>query len=305
MESSLSKFGWALLTIFIVLNYGLVMRASMQKIRARVSRRVGVRFYQFYIDLIKAYSIRTHLNHGVMYYLGPVFRLTGGLGMLMFIPVIYGSMYFQNYSSSGDLILVLYFFFFGTLGMALGAGEGGNPNAAIGVSRGLSQMSVSELPLIISVVSVAAQFQTLSITEIVAAQQGGFMNWVLFSNPLAFATGFLALLASFAVGPFGIIIAPQEIPIGPPTEYGGSSMGVLMTNRSIFPVAKLILYTNLFLGGATSWIELFVKTFLFFFLFSFVGMVFPRFRTEQSVDWFLKVPLVLGVITLIVTSILY
>ena len=89
MESSLVKFGWALLTIFIVLNVGMLMRASMQKIQARASKRIGIKFYQFYIDLIKAYSLRTHLNHGVMYYLGPVFRLSGGIGMLMFIPVIY------------------------------------------------------------------------------------------------------------------------------------------------------------------------------------------------------------------------
>ena len=114
MEAFFTKFAWAMLTIFIVLNYGLLMVAFVQKIVARISKRRGIPIYQLYINLFKAFSIRTHITHGVMFYLGPVFRLTGGVSMLMFIPVIYGSVYFSNYSSAGDLILVMYFFFFGT-----------------------------------------------------------------------------------------------------------------------------------------------------------------------------------------------
>lgn len=302
MESIWSKIGWSALTLFIVLNYGLLVRAFLQKTTARVGKRYGIRIFQFYIDIFKAYSIRTHIYHGVMYYLGPVFRLTGGIGMLMFIPVIYGDPRFANFSDAGDLVLVLYFFFFGTLGMALGAGEGGNPNAAIGVSRGLSQMSVSEIPLIISMLAVSSQFQSLEITKIVAGQQGSFMNWVLFSNPLAFITGFMGLLASFAVNPFSIVIAPQEIPIGPPTEYEGNYTGVLQLNRSIFPIAKLILFTNLFLGGATNWLELFTKIFFFFLAFTIINAVFPRFRTDHSVRWFIRIPFAVGILTLVYTT---
>ena len=55
-----------------------------------------------------------------MYYLGPVFRLTGGIGLLLFVPSIFGSSMFSNLSFAGDLILALYFIFFGSLGMALG-----------------------------------------------------------------------------------------------------------------------------------------------------------------------------------------
>jgi formate hydrogenlyase subunit 4 len=62
-----------------------------------------------------------------------VFRLSGGVGLLLFVPTIYGSTMFSNLSFAGDLILALYFIFFGTLGMALGAGESGHPHAAIGM----------------------------------------------------------------------------------------------------------------------------------------------------------------------------
>lgn len=304
MNEIIIKIGWVLLTLFIVLNYGLLLRAIMMKLVARIGRRIGIPFYQMYINLFKAYALRTHIFHGVMYYLGPVFRLTGGVGMLLFLPVIYGDPRFSNFSASGDLILVLYFMFFGTLGMALGAGEGGHPNAAIGVTRGLSLMSVNEIPLTISVIAIAIQYNTLDIVKIVEAQQGGFTNWLMFTNPLAFITGIFGLLGSFGYGPFSIIIAPQETPIGPPTEYEGNYMGVLELNRSIFPGAKLILFMNLFLGGAISWPILVVKTFFFYLFFVMVGAVFPRYRTEQAVRWFIKVPLAVGIITLIVTPFL-
>ena len=138
---------YSLLTLFIVINYGLLLTALMQKIGARVGRRHGIPIWQNYIDLIKNYSIRSSITHGVMFYLGPVFRLTGGVGLLLFVPTIYGSVMFSNLSFAGDLILALYFIFFGSLGMALGAGESGHPHSAIGVSRGLSQVTTSELPL--------------------------------------------------------------------------------------------------------------------------------------------------------------
>ena len=136
---------YSLLTLFIVINYGLLLTALMQKIGARVGRRHGIPIWQNYLDLIKNYSIRSSVTHGVMFYLGPVFRLTGGIGLLLFVPSIFGSEMFSNLSFAGDLILALYFVFFGSLGMALGAGESGHPYAAIGVSRGLSQVTTSEL----------------------------------------------------------------------------------------------------------------------------------------------------------------
>ena len=289
------KIPYALLTLFIVFNYGLLLGALIQKIGARAGRRHGIPIWQNYVDLIKNYGQRTSITHGVMFYLGPVFRLTGGVGLLLFVPTIYGSYMFSNLSFAGDLILALYFVFFGTLGMALGAGESGHPHAAIGITRGLSQVSVAELPFALAVFAVALQYQTLSVTDIVAAQQGGVMNWTLFTNPLAVAAGMLAFLGSMMRPPFDGVIAPQEIPIGPPTEYHSAYLALMQTNRAIFPVAKMVIYMNLFFGGATSWPEFAVKVFLLYLFSAFVGVCFPRFRVEQSIRWFLIWAVPLGV----------
>ena len=248
VSSIIIRLLYALLSLFIVLNVGLLLNGVTRKLYARVSKRYGIRFYQPYIDLVKNYSLETLVSHGVMFYLGPIFRLTSGVGMVLFIPLIYGSEMFSNFSFSGDAVLLLYFMFFGTLGMALGAGESGQPYSAIGVSRGLAQVTAAEIPLVLAFLAVFIQNQSLSLTEIVAAQQGGFLNWTMFTNPVATATGMFAFLGSMMRSPFDVVLAPQEIPIGPPTEYHGSFLGILSTNRAFFPVAKTILYINIFFG---------------------------------------------------------
>lgn len=290
---------YSLLTLFIVVNYGLLLTAVMQKIGARVGRRHGIPVWQNYVDLIKNYGIRSSVTHGVMFYLGPVFRLTGGIGLLLFVPTIYGSQMFANLSFAGDLILALYFVFFGSLGMALGAGESGHPHSAIGVSRGLSQVTTAELPFALAVFAVALQYQTLSVTEIVAAQQGDVLNWTLFTNPFAVAAAMLSFLGSMMRPPFDVVLAPQEIPIGPPTEYHSSYLALMQTNRVIFPIAKIVVYMNLFFGGAASWPVFLLKVFLIYLFSVFVGVVFPRFRIEQSVRWFLVWALPLGIIAIV------
>jgi NADH-quinone oxidoreductase subunit H len=271
----------------------------MAKIAARAGRRHGIPVWQNYVDLIKNYGLRSSITHGVMYYLGPVFRLTGGVGLLLFVPTIYGSEMFSNMSFAGDLILALYFVFFGTLGMALGAAESGHPYSAIGITRGLSQVTAAELPFALAVYAVAVQYQTLSVTEIVAAQQGGILNWTLFTNPFAVAAAMLSFLGSMMRPPFDVVLAPQEIPIGPPTEYHSSYLALMQTNRAIFPIAKIVIYMNLFFGGAASWPVFFLKVFLIYLFSVFVGVAFPRFRVEQSIRWFLIWAVPLGVLAIL------
>lgn len=294
------KIPYSLLTLFIVVNYGFLLGAFIQKIGARAGRRHGIPVWQNYLDIIKNYGQRSSITHGVMFYLGPVFRLSGGVGLLLFVPTIYGSYMFSNLSFAGDLILALYFVFFGTLGMALGAAESGHPHAAIGITRGLSQVTAAELPFALAVFSVALQYQTLSVTDIVAAQQGSFLNWTLFTNPIAVTAAMLGFLGSMMRPPFDVVLAPQEIPIGPPTEYHSSYLALMQTNRAIFPIAKIVIYMNLFFGGADNWASFFLKVFLIYLWSAFVGVCFPRFRVEQSIRWFLIWPVPIGLLSILV-----
>ena len=300
MNFEMIQVAYAALTVFIVINYGMIMTAVVRKIGARVGGRYGIPVWQNYIDLFKNIALRSKISHGIMFYLGPVFRLTGGIGLLLFVPTIYGSVMHQNFAFAGDLVLALYFVFFGTLGMALGAAESGHPYSAIGVSRGLAQVTAAELPLALAVFAISLQYQTLSITEIVAAQQGGVFNWTLFTNPLATIAALFALVGTMMRSPFDVVLAPQEIPIGPPTEYHSAYLALMQTNRVLFPVAKTVIYMNLFFGGASSWAEFAIKVFAIYMISVLVGVVHPRFRVEQSIRFFLTWGLPVGILAILV-----
>ena len=298
-----TKILYAVISLTIITIYGLVLDGVVRKIVARVHGRFGPPFWQPFLDIIKNNAKRTSITHGIMFYLGPVFRIVGGVGTYLFIPAIYGSALFSNFSFSGDVLLVMYFIFFGQLGMALGAGESGHPYSAIGVARGLSQMTAFEVPFALSIISLAIQYHTLSITEIVAAQQGGILHWTMITNPFATIAGIIALLGMNMYSPFSVVLAPQEIPIGPPTEFHSSYLGMMQTNRAIFASAKLVLYMNLYFGGATNIFEMILKTFLIYLISVIVGVSFPRFRTEQSVRFFLKYPTLIALLSVLIFSV--
>ncbi|MBU8920504.1 MAG: NADH-quinone oxidoreductase subunit H [Bacteroidales bacterium] len=302
MMEILKQAGFSLATLLVVMNYGLILVGFVTIIVARVHGRIGPPIWQPYINILKTLSMRTALSHGIMFYLGPVFRIAGGVGLLFFMPVVYGSSWMQNFSFAGDVILVVYFVFFGMLGMALGAAESGHPYSAIGIMRGLAQNTGAELPFALALMALVAQHQTLSITDIVAAQQGGIAHWNMVTNPVATLAGMLAFFGMMMHSPFDVHIAPQEIAIGPPTEYHSSYLALMQTNRSIFHAAKLILFMNLFFGGATSIFVMVVKTFALFMIVVFAGVVFPRYRVEQSIRWFLKVPLAVGILAVIISA---
>ncbi len=164
-------------------------------------------------------------------------------------------------------------------------------------------MAAFEVPFSLSIIAIAAQYHTLSITELVAVQQGGIMNWIAFTNPLAMIAAMISFLGMSMGNPFSVVIAPQEIPIGPPTEMQSSFLGMLQTNRAIFNGAKLVLFMNLYFGGATSIWVMVIKTFLIYLYTVIVGASFPRFRVDQSIRFFLGVPTLIGIAAVVLQMI--
>jgi len=281
-------------TILAGLAWGLLLGGISRNVVARIHGRIGPRMTQNYIDLWKLFRKKSAIHHGTMFWLAPMFRITGGAGVLLLVPLVVGNTVVVNMSFSGDLLLVAYFMFFGCLGMALGSGDSGHPYAVIAVSRGLAQMSSYELSFSAAILVLAAGLKTLSIKDIVMVQQSGILSWNMFRYPFATAAAMITFLPMQMASPFSIVLAPQEIPIGPPTEYSSRFLSFMFSGRALFGVAKLVLFVNLFFGGASSWVSLLIKTFLLYMFPVFVGSVFPRFRTEQSIRflWFVPTSLV-------------
>ena len=286
-------------TALAALVWGLLLGGISRMVTARIHGRIGPRLTQNFIDLWKLFRKKSSIHHGTMFWLAPMFRVAGAIGVLVLVPLVVGNTVIVNMSFSGDLLLVVYFMFFGCLGMALGAGDSGHPYAVIAVSRGLAQMSSYELSFSAVILVLAAGLRTLSIEEIIMAQQDGILSWNLFRYPFATAAALITLLPMQMAYPFSIVLAPQEIPIGPPTEYSSRFLSFMFSGRAIFGVAKLVLFVNLFFGGASGWVSLLFKTFLLYMFPIFVSTVFPRFRTEQSIRFLWFVPTSLAAIDLL------
>ena len=97
METSLIlKIAFAFVSIAFAIVWGLTLNGLMMKIVARVHGRFGPPIWQPFLDIIKNNGKRTAVSHGIMFYLGPVFRIAGGMGTFLFIPVLFGSVVFGN-----------------------------------------------------------------------------------------------------------------------------------------------------------------------------------------------------------------
>jgi NADH-quinone oxidoreductase subunit H len=298
MNTILIEILGALATILLAFIVGMFYGGAHRKVIARIQNRVGPPIYQNFIDVLKLYSKETSIHHGAMQHMGPVFAITASITSLMFVPVLTGGSWFSNLNFSGDLVFLVYMMVFGSLGMALGAGQTGNPNSAIGVTRGLSQMVGYEIPFVMAMVALMTQFHTTSITGMMAVQQQSG-TWLMFSNPFAFIAAIMAMLGMFHYSPFDIVTAPAEVASGPISEFGGKYLGMMMTSGSIFAFVKLTLFVDIFLGGASNLVVLVIKTFALYMIPVLYGVISPRYRTEQAITYFWKWPLFFGVIAIL------
>jgi len=298
MEFTIYTLLGIIATIVLAFVVGMTYMGLSRKIIARIQNRKGPPVYQNFIDVMKLYSKTTAINHGFMQHVGPAFLMVASIMALMVVPVLNEGRWFGNLNFSGDLVFLLYIMVFGPLGMALGAGQTGNPNSAIGVTRGLSQMVGFEIPWVMALVALMIQFNTTSIVDLLNIQTESGI-WLMFSSPFAFIAAVLAMLGMFRYSPFDIVGAPTELASGPVSENGGKYLFTMMSSSSIFAFAKLVLYVDIFMGGAGNLVELLLKTFAIYLIPMLYGAVSPRYRTEQAIRYFWGWPTFFGLLAII------
>ena len=298
MEEVLYNVLGAVATFLVAFVVGMTYGGLNRKITARVQNRKGPPFYQNFIDAFKLASKKSAIHHGVMQHFGPAFVMVSSIMSLMIVPVLTNNQWYANLNFHGDLIFILYIMVFGPLGMALGAGQTGNPNSAIGVTRGLSQMVGFEIPWVMALVALMIQYHTTSIVDLMAVQaQSG--TWLMFSSPFAFIAAVMAMLGMFRYSPFDIVGAPAELASGPMSENGGEYLFTMMSSGSVFAFVKLTLYVDLFMGGADNIIILLVKTFALYMIPVLYGLTTTRYRTEQAIRWFWGWPSFFGLLAIL------
>ncbi len=283
---------------------GLFFMGLERKITARIHNRIGPPVYQQFVDVMKLFSKRENISHSWVFDIGPIFAVVGVLATMLFIPM--GG--FPMLSFHGDLIVIMYLMVISGLGMALGAGASGNPNAGIGVMRSLVLMMAYELPFVLTLLSVMLYYNTTSLGEIVAKQ--GETGWGILALPLSALVADLCLQGQFGEKPFDQPVAPHEVATGPMVEYGGKHLGMLFLWHAIAVVMEGSLFVSLFLGGAIFfdpstitgmvlnlllWI---VLVFMMFFIAILINGVMLRFRIGQAFAFYWKWPTVLAIIAL-------
>jgi formate hydrogenlyase subunit 4 len=155
-----------------------------------------------------------------------------------------------------------------------------------------------ELPFYIAVIAIMSISGSADIA-VIASEQTTFNA---FSYPLLFIAALISFIGMMGQSPFDVPGAPVEVYSGPASEFSGKFLALLMSQSAIFTFAKLVLMVHLFLGGASGFLELLVKTFVLFLLVISFGAIYGRFKTPQSVDFLLKVPTTIAVAGLILAT---
>ncbi len=291
-----------ILTVIFAFLIGIIYMGIRRKVIARAQNRYGPPIHQNIFDIFKLWFKESNIQHGVLFHIGPLFMIAMAITILLFVPIAYPSNFWVNFSFKGDLILLLYLMPFGPLGMALGVGQTGNPNSAIGVTRGLALLVGYEIPFVIALIAVMIQYHTTSLTDLIQWQRVHH-TWIAFTSPLAFITVLMILPAMFRYAPYDVVVAPRELASGPMSELGGKYLGSMMTASSIYTFTKLALIVDIFLGGASSWLMMIVKTLALYMVPVLWAIVNPRYRTDQALRVLWGWPLIFAIVSLIIAAV--
>jgi len=284
-----------ILSPILALVVGVFFLGLARKIMARIHWRYGPPLIQPVIDMVKLFCQKS-VSHGFMFDLGLILSLAGSIVVVLFLPL--GGI--APLSGSGGLLVILYIMLFAPLGMALSGGQGANPNISIGISRKLILSLGYEVPLLLVLLAVMTRYKTISIVEVVSAQQSTAWSFISFPLFLSGLSYFLIFPAILGIRPFDTASAPQEISSGPMVEYGGKYLALATIEHAFILFISIALFVNLFLGGAANPVIFFVKMLAVFVLGLYINAVFPRFRIEQAVKYLWKWPTLLAFLGLII-----
>ncbi|AFV24773.1 F420H2 dehydrogenase subunit H [Methanolobus psychrophilus R15] len=193
------------------------------------------------------------------------------------------------------------------IGIFMVAYSSNNKYSLLGAFRNFARMIGYEVPLGITIVSVAIMAGSLNIVEIAQAQHP---LWFIFKQPIGFIVFFIALMADMGRLPFDQNESEEELIAGWITEYTGMRFGLGFFAEYIHLILGSMLVVLLFLGGwnlpavltSNNVLGIILPT-VFFLLKVVLVMLFiimlrwavPRFRIDQVVDisWKKLLPLAL------------
>jgi NADH-quinone oxidoreductase subunit H len=211
---------------------------------------------------------------------------------------------------------ILYAFAFGAIafyGLMLGGWASGSKFSFLGAMRSAAQLISYEVSQGLALVGVIMTAQTLSLTEIVAAQGAG--TWYVLPQFVGFLVFLVAGFAETNRAPFDLPEADAELVQGYMTEYGGTRMVAYLFAEYLNLLIVCGMVTTLFLGGwllpfgidPPTWVDPLVvlaKMWFLLFFFFWIRATLPRLRYDQLMSFGWKILLPLATLNALVTAIL-
>ncbi len=204
----------------------------------------------------------------------------------------------------------------GVYGIMLGGWASNNKFSLMGAVRAASQSISYEISMGLSIIALLMVSQTLSMREIVA-QQEGFVNWNIWTQPLGFLIFIICSFAETNRVPFDLPECETELIGGYHTEYSSMKLGLFMFSEYINMFVASAVMASLYFGGynfpfmndlglSANWLTIigvivfFIKIFAFIFFFMWIRWTLPRFRYDQlmNLGWKILIPLAIANIVL-------
>ncbi len=205
---------------------------------------------------------------------------------------------------------VLYFFAFGSLafyGLMLGGWASGSKYSFLGAMRAAAQLISYEVALGLSLLGVVMTTGSLSLVQIVEAQDG---MWFVVPQFVGFLIFMVAGFAETARAPFDLPEGDAEIVGGYNTEFGGMRFGSYFMAEYMEILVISAIASACFLGGwhgpgpiALAPLWMLIKIILGALFFMWIRASLPRLRYDQLMSFGWKILLPLATLNVLVTAI--
>jgi NADH-quinone oxidoreductase subunit H len=312
---------------FVIINLVLVGFAYLTLIERKVLGRMQLRYgpnragpfgiLQPAADLIKLIRKEAFAPAAAIdlpYFVAPVVSACTALAAFAVIPWGSGWEIF-GYQVDGQIadvpIALLLIFALGSIGIygfIVGGWASESKYSLLGSMRTCAQLVSYEVSLALTVLGVILMAGSLSLTDIVSAQDRDV--WYVAPQLVGFVTFFIAGIAETNRAPFDLPEAEQELVAGYHTEYSGMRWGLFQMAEYINMLTLSALAVTLFLGGwlgpgDTDWLGpvwFLLKLALVVFVFIWLRATFPRLRYDQLMTLGWKVLLPIATVNAVVTA---
>ncbi|MEM8792096.1 MAG: NADH-quinone oxidoreductase subunit NuoH [Pseudomonadota bacterium] len=212
---------------------------------------------------------------------------------------------------------VLYIFAISSLGVygiIMGGWASNSKYPFLGCLRSAAQMVSYEVSIGLIIIGVLISTGSLNLSAIVHAQDGrfGVFSWYWLPHFPMMVIFFVSALAETNRPPFDLPEAESELVAGYQVEYSSTPYLLFMIGEYMNIVLMCALTSILFFGGWLSPIPglpdgvfwMVAKIVFFFFMFSMVKAIVPRYRYDQLMRLGWKVFLPMSLVWVVVVAIL-